>query len=110
MLSPHFRHDFDAVGHKSRHPRDRIFSHVFRRGVIRHSGDNPGIFQMTRPVLEAHDKTQALQKGFRTSARGALAARHARAYVTLLMASGLILATIAVVTVSIEVVKAAALH
>jgi hypothetical protein len=62
---------------------------------------------MTRPVFKGHE----LQKGFQTSARGALAARHARAYVTLLMASGLILATItAVVTVSIEVVKAAALH
>jgi hypothetical protein len=73
---------------------------------------------MARPSFEAQALQQELRqelrqelKGFQTSARGALAARRARAYVTLLMASGLILATItAVVTVSIEVVKAAALH
>jgi hypothetical protein len=83
----------------------------FNRGVIRHSGDNPGIFQMTRPVVKGQDETQAVLKGFQTSVGRALATRRAHAYVTLLMASGLMLATItAVVTVSIEVVKAAALH
>jgi hypothetical protein len=62
---------------------------------------------MTRPVFEA----QELQKGFQTNAGGVLAARRAHACVTLLMTSGLMLATITIVViVSIEVVKAAALH
>lgn len=56
---------------------------------------------MTRPACEAKESP----KGFHASAR------RAQAYVTLLMASGLTLATlIAVATVSIEVVKAAALY
>lgn len=47
-----------------------------------------------------------LNKGFQANADRSVAVRHANAYVTLLMASGLVLA---VATVSIEVVKAAAL-
>jgi hypothetical protein len=50
-------------------------------------------------------------KEFQTGVGKTFATRRAHAYVTLLMASGLMLATItAVVTVSIEVVKAATLH
>jgi hypothetical protein len=52
-----------------------------------------------------------LQRGFHTNLRQTVALRRARAHVTLLMASALALATlIAVATVSIEVVKAAALQ
>lgn len=62
---------------------------------------------MNRPIFVASDESQ---KGFQTAAEGALMERHAHAHVTLLMASGLFLATITtVVTVSIEVVKAAVL-
>jgi hypothetical protein len=61
---------------------------------------------MTRPTCEAKH-----HKGFQPDAGQAFAAWRANAYVTLLMAGGLTLATlIAVATVSIEVVKAAALH
>jgi hypothetical protein len=56
---------------------------------------------MSRPACEAME----IRKGFQASAQ------RSHAWVTLLMASGLTLATlIAVATVSIEVVKAAALH
>jgi hypothetical protein len=56
---------------------------------------------MNRPICEAN----ALNKGFHASARRAIAEWHANAYVTL----GLTLATtIAVITVSIEIVRAAA--
>jgi len=59
---------------------------------------------MTRPICEA-----SAHKGFQADTRQAFAAWRANAYVTLLMAGGLTLATlIAVATVSIEVVKAAA--
>jgi hypothetical protein len=66
---------------------------------------------MVRPVVTGPDDTQAMLKEFQTGVGKTFATRRAHAYVTLLMASGLMLATItAVVTVSIEVVKAATLH
>lgn len=66
---------------------------------------------MTRPTREANELSMQSHKGFQTSARRTFAARQANATVALLMASGLTLATIVAVTiVSIEVVKAAALH
>lgn len=62
---------------------------------------------MPSPVYEGAE----LHKGFQTSTRQTIAMRRATAGVTLLMTGGLMLATIIVmVTVSIEVVKAAALH
>ena len=52
-----------------------------------------------------------MHKGFQTSARRTIAERRANAYVALWTACALTLAIlIAVATVSIEVVKAAALH
>jgi hypothetical protein len=60
---------------------------------------------MDRPA----DAAIEMSKGFET--RPVLGARRTHAYVTLLMATGLTLATLTVVaTVSIEVVKAATLH
>ena len=62
---------------------------------------------MTRPAHEAKES----HKGFQAGAGRPFAARHARAYLTFMAASGLTLAIlIAVATVSIEVVTAAALH
>jgi hypothetical protein len=61
---------------------------------------------MTRPVHAAMES-----RGFQTGAGRRFAARHEHAYLTFLTASGLTLATlIAVATVSMEVVTAAALH
>jgi hypothetical protein len=61
---------------------------------------------MTRPANVARE----FHKGFESGAR-TVAERHTHAYVTSLMAVALTLATlVAVATVSIEVVKAAALH
>ena len=62
---------------------------------------------MTRPE---HAATEP-QRGFQTSNHRTFAARREHAYLTLLMAGGLTLATlIAVATVSVEVVTAAALR
>jgi hypothetical protein len=75
--------------------------------VIRRFGENPKDFTMARPTHEGRE----LQKGFQTSPRQTMSLRRENACVTLLMASGLALATVvAVAIVSIEVVKAAALH
>ena len=61
---------------------------------------------MTRPVHEAKES-----RGFQAGTGRRFAARREHAYLTFLTASGLTLATlIAVATVSMEVVKAAALH
>jgi hypothetical protein len=61
---------------------------------------------MTRPRHEAKES-----RGFQAGAGRGFAARHEHAYLTLLTASGLTLAMlIAVATVSMEVVKAAALQ
>jgi hypothetical protein len=88
---------------------------MFSNGVIRAAGmiaddmrtrtrsclAHEDFFVMSRPACEAME----IRKGFQASAQ------RAHAWVTLLMAGGLTLATlIAVATVSIEVVKAAALH
>ena len=79
----------------------------FDRGVIRHPAKTQGLLVMTRPACAAIE----LSKGFQTSPGRVFAVRRAHAYVTLLMASVLTLATLIVVaTVSIEVVKAATLH
>jgi hypothetical protein len=96
LYLPQFRHGFDAASRKSRQRGDRIFCHIFDRGVIRH-------------VATTQDFE--VNKGFQTSARRTLAERQANAYVTFWTACALTLATlITVATVSIEVVKAAALH
>ncbi|MDQ8729072.1 hypothetical protein [Bradyrhizobium sp. LHD-71] len=59
---------------------------------------------MTRPTCEAKELNEQLNKGFQTNARRAVAEWHANAYLTL----GLTLATtIAVITISIEIVRAA---
>jgi hypothetical protein len=65
-------------------------------------GDSPG---------GENPKDFEVHKGFQTSARQTIAERRSDAYLTFWTACGLTLATlIAVATVSIEVVKAAALH
>jgi hypothetical protein len=62
---------------------------------------------MTRPAHEAKES----HKGFQAGAGRLFAARRAHAYLTFMAASGLTLAIlIAVATVSMEVVTAAALH
>jgi hypothetical protein len=62
---------------------------------------------MTRPAYGAKES----HKGFQAGAGRLFAARRAHAYLTLLAASGLMLAiVIAIATVSMEVVTAAALH
>jgi hypothetical protein len=120
---PPFRHDFDATRRKSDRPASGFFAIVLPardsrgtifvrdragfRGRIVPMDTSKGSNVMTRPVREALESYKAPQPGQRRDN----AALREHAYVTFLMASALSLATlIAVATVSMDVVTAAALR